>query len=157
MPKEYFPIAFPKSPPRPHYPFWTPKCGVVMVALALLALSLHIRRIYLHGVKQYDQTMKSQVVKCVKFSTTITFYDAVSSIPSLLATTADGFGAESASYRCSLSAQGEKQQAVKLCCIQTASLHPEMELWGELTRWEVDLSNYVTVDWATGYTSSCPQ
>lgn len=43
------------------------------------------------------------------------------------------------------------------CCIHTASLHPEMELRGELTRWEVDLSNYVTVDWATGYTCSCPQ
>jgi len=66
-----------------------------MVALVLLALSLHIRRIYLHGgVKQYDQTMKSQVVNCVNSSTTITFYDTVSSISSLLATTTDGFGAE---------------------------------------------------------------
>lgn len=36
-------------------------------------------------------------------------------------------------------------------------LHPETELWGEPTRWEVDLSNYVTVDWATGYMSSCPR
>lgn len=41
-----------------------------MIPLVLLALSLHIRRIYLHGgVKQYDQTMKSRVVKCVKFPT----------------------------------------------------------------------------------------
>lgn len=114
MPKEYFPTPLPKASPRPHYPFRIPKCGVVMDALVLLALFFHIRRIYLRGgVKQYDQTMKSQVVKCVKFSTTITFYDAVSSILSLLATTTDGFGAESASYRCSLSAQGEQQQAVK--------------------------------------------
>lgn len=42
---------------------------MVMVALVLLAWSLQIRRIYLRGgVKQYEQTMKSQVVKCVKFS-----------------------------------------------------------------------------------------
>lgn len=67
-PKKYFPVSFPKLPLRPHYPFWIPKCGMVMVALVLLAWSLHIRRIYLRGgVKQYEQTMKSQVVKCVKF------------------------------------------------------------------------------------------
>lgn len=45
----------------------------------------------------------------------------------------------------------------KCCHAQTLSWHPEMELWGELAHWEVDLSNYVTVDWPTGYTSSCPQ
>lgn len=41
-----------------------------MVASALLAPSLHIRRIYLHGVvKQYGQAMKSQVIKSVKSPT----------------------------------------------------------------------------------------
>lgn len=128
-----------------------------MVALVLLALSLHIRRLYLRGgVKQYDQTMKSQVVKCVKFSTTIPFYDAVSSISSLFVTTTDGFGAESASYHCSYQHRVRSSKQSNRCCIQMASLHPETELWGEPACWEVDLSNYVTVDWATGYTSSCP-
>lgn len=128
-----------------------------MVALVLLALSLHIRRIYLHeGVKQYDQTMKSQVVKCVKFSTTVTFYDTVSSISSLLATTTDGFGAAlllAALYQHRVSSSKQSNR----CCIQTASLHPEMELRAELTCWEVDLPNYLTVDWATGHAPSCPQ
>lgn len=95
------------------------------VALVLLALSLRIRRIYLCGrVKQDDQIKKSQAVKCVKFSTAITFSDAVSCISSLLATTADGFGAGSASYRCFSSAQGEQQQAVKMLPYPNVILAP---------------------------------
>lgn len=46
------------------------RSGVAMVASALLAPSLHIRRIYLYGVvKQYGQAMKSKVIKCVKSPT----------------------------------------------------------------------------------------
>lgn len=68
-PKKYFPVAFPKSRLRPHHPFWIPKCATVMVPLVLPTWSLHMRRIYLQGgVKQYEQTMKSLVVKCVKSS-----------------------------------------------------------------------------------------
>lgn len=74
-----------------------------------------------------------------------------------LQTTTDGFGAESASYRCSSSASVSSSKQSNRCCIQTAFLHPGMELQGELTHWELDLSNCVTVDWATGCTSSCPQ
>lgn len=117
-----------------------------MVALVLLALSLHIRRIYLHGgVKQYDQTMKSQVVKCVKFSTTISFYDAFLHCLQLqLMDLEQRVPLIAAFYQHRVSSSKQS----KCCCVQMASLHPGMASGGELTCWEVDLSNYVTVDWA---------
>lgn len=88
-----------------------------MVASALLAPSLHIRRIYLYGVvKQYGQAMKSKVIKCVKSPTnffTILFLAFLHYLWWQLTSLH-----QSACIGCLLSAQDKQQQAVKLL------LHP---------------------------------
>lgn len=128
-----------------------------MAALVLLAVSLHIGRICLHGgLKQSGNEISSgKVCEILLYC----YFVMMLSLAFLHCLQLQLMGLElrvpltAALYRHRASSSKQSNH----CCIQASSLHPEMELQGQLTRWEVDLCNYVTVDRATASTSSCPQ